>query len=139
MRATRFAILMAACWLVAACASSGGSQRDALEKAQYAWSAAIRWGDRDGAWALLDPAWRDAHPLGEIERTRYQQLQVTRYRPLSSEATPDGGSRRLVEIGVVNRNTMAERTLRYDERWRYDPAGKAWYVASGLPDFWSGQ
>ena len=139
MRAIRTTALIVACWLLAACASTGGSQRDALDKAQYAWSAAIRWGDLDGAWALLEPAWRDAHPLGEIERARYQQLQVTGYRPLTSEAAADGGARRLVEIGVVNRNTMAERTMRYEERWRYDPLAKAWYVASGLPDFWSGQ
>lgn len=139
MRAIRIAILIVACWLAASCASSGGSQRDALEKAQYAWSAAIRWGDLDGAWALLEPAWRDAHPLGEIERARYRQLQVTSYRPLTSEAEADGGSRRLVEIGVANRNTMAERSMRYVERWRYDPVAKTWYVASGLPDFWSGQ
>lgn len=123
---------------VSACASSG-SQLSALEKAQYAYSAAIRWGDIDGAWAQVDPAYREAHPLGAIERARYAQVQVTGYRPVDSQSLGEGESLRVVEIGVVNRNTMAERSVRYQERWRYDLASKNWYVTSGLPDFWSGQ
>lgn len=124
---------------LSACASSGGRQMSALEQAQYAYSAAIRWGDIDGAWSQIDPAWKDAHPLTDIERARYKQIQVTGYKPVASEAPGEGLALRVVEIGVVNRNTMAERTMRYEERWRYDPLAKAWYVASGLPDFWSGQ
>lgn len=125
--------------LLAACASSGGSQLSALEKAQYAYSAAIRWGDIDGAWAQVDPEYKRAHPLTAIERARYQQVQVTGYRAVDSQALGANESMRVVAIGVVNRNTMAERTVRWQERWRYDAASKAWVVTSGLPDFWSGQ
>ena len=138
---SRLRILLSVFLLLAlgACASGGGQQADALQKAQYAYAVAIRWSDLEGAWAQIDPVWRAAHPLGEIERARYAQVQVTRYRPLTSEATADGGSLRLIDIGVVNRHTQAERSVRYEERWRYDPAAKAWVVTSGLPDFWSGQ
>lgn len=121
-----------------ACASSGPSL-SALEKAQYAYSAAIRWGDIDGAWAQVEPAYKQAHPLTSIERARYAQVQVTGYRPVDSQALGEGESLRVIEIGVVNRNTMAERSMRYQERWRYDAAAKTWYVTSGLPDFWAGQ
>ena len=31
--------------LLAACASGGGTQSDALDRAQYAWSAAVRWNE----------------------------------------------------------------------------------------------
>ncbi|MGY0505893.1 hypothetical protein [Luteimonas sp. e5] len=137
MRLPRLALLLLVLLLSAACAT-GGKQVDALQRAQYAYSAAIRWGDIEGAWALLDPAWRQAHPLTAIERERYNQVQVSAYRPVSSEAIGEGQSLRVIEIGVVNRNTMTERQVRYAERWRYDVETRSWYVTSGLPDFWSG-
>ncbi len=124
---------------LSACASSGGRQMSALEQAQYAYSAAIRWGDIDGAWSQIDPAWKDAHPLTDIERARYKQIQVTGYKPVASEPLGEGMALRVVEIGVVNRNTMAERSMRYEERWRFDAPSKTWLVTSGLPDFWSGR
>ena len=45
---------------------------------------------------------------------------------------------REIQIGVVNRHTLAERSLRYTERWRYDPEAKTWWLTVGLPDFWAG-
>jgi hypothetical protein len=50
-----------------------------------------------------------------------------------------GTSVRDVEIGVINRHTMAERVVRYRETWRWDEEGKAWWVTSPLPDLWDGQ
>ena len=139
MRAMRVLLIMIPMLLLAACASAGGKQMSALEQAQYAYSAAIRWGDIDGAWAQIDPAWKSAHPLTDIERARYKQIQVTGYKPVTSEPLGEGMALRVVEIGVVNRNTMAERSVRYEERWRYDAPSKTWLVSSGLPDFWSGR
>ena len=42
-----------------------------------------------------------------------------------------------IEIGAINRNTLAERSVRYRERWRYDEAAKTWWLVSGLPDLWA--
>lgn len=123
--------------LLAGCAT-GQPKMSELDKLQYAWSAAIRWGDFEGAWNLLDPAYRDAHPLTDLELSRYKQIQVSGYHDLGSQVFEDG-ARREVEIGVINRNTMGERSLRYTEQWRYDPATKNWWVTSGLPDFWAGE
>jgi hypothetical protein len=123
--------------LLAACAT-GRAQMSELDKLQYAWSAAIRWGDFEGAWNLLDPEYRKAHPLTDIELSRYKQIQVSGYHDLGSQVLPEQ-ARREVEIGVVNRNTMAERSIRYTEEWRYDPETKTWWVESGLPDFWAGE
>ena len=123
--------------LLSACAA-GQLKMSALDKVQYAWSAAIRWGDFEGAWNLLDPAVRDAHPLTDLELSRYKQIQVSGYHELGSQVFEDH-ARREIEIGVINRNTMAERTLRYTEEWRFDPATKNWWLTSGLPDFWSGE
>jgi hypothetical protein len=44
-----------------------------------------------------------------------------------------------IEIGVINRNTLAERSVRYRERWRYDEAAKTWWLTSGMPDLWQGE
>lgn len=129
-------VVLLGAWL-AACASSQPKMSE-LDKLQYAWSAAIRWGDFEGAWNLLDPKYREAHPLTELELSRYKQIQVSGYHDLGSQVLPDG-ARREVEIGVVNRNTMAERSMRYTEEWRYDPQAKTWWVMSGLPDFWAGE
>ena len=45
---------------------------------------------------------------------------------------------REIEVGVVNRHTLVERSLRYTERWRYDPKARTWWLTVGLPDFWAG-
>ena len=122
--------------LLAGCAT-GQPKMSELDKLQYAWSAAIRWGDFEGAWNLLDPEYRDAHPLTDFELSRYKQIQVSGYRELGSQVQPDS-ARRDIEVGVINRNTMAERSLRYTEEWRFDAASKTWWLTSGLPDFWAG-
>ena len=126
-----------AVFALAGCASTG-KQMSELERAQYAWSAAIRWGDFEGAWNLVDPAYRDAHPTTDLQFERYKQVQVSHYRELASEPG-EAEARREIEIGLINRHTMTERTMRYREHWRYDAAGKTWWITDGLPDFWAGE
>ena len=129
-------------WLLAALALAGCAsqkQMSDLEKAQYAYSAAIRWGDFEGAWQLVDDEYRQAHPMSELEFERYKQVQVSAYRDLATQAMPeDGIALREIQIGVVNRHTLVERSLRYTERWRFDPELKQWRLTVGLPDFWAG-
>ena len=132
----KLGLLLLGMLALAACAS--GQKTSELDKVQYAYSAAIRWGDFEGAWQLVDPKYRQAHPLSELELERYKQIQVTAYRDLAAQVSPDGTAVREIQIGVVNRHTLVERSLRYTERWRYDPEAKAWWLAVGLPDFWAG-
>ena len=136
-RGWRWGMLCAMALVLAGCASTG-SQMSGLERAQYAWSAAIRWNDFEGAWNLVDPAFRDAQPMNELQFERYRQVQVSHYRELTSRPG-EAEALREIEIGVINRHTMAERTLRYTERWRYDAENKAWWITNGLPDFWAGE
>ena len=130
-------LCMLAALLLAGCASTG-KQAAELQRAQYAWSAAIRWGDFEGAWHMVDPARRESHPLGELEFERYRQVQVSHYRELA-ERPGEAEAAREIEIGLINRHTMTERTLRYTEQWRYDPAAATWWITGGLPDFWGGE
>ena len=126
-----------AVFALAGCASTG-KQMSELERSQYTWSAAIRWGDFEGAWNMVDPAYRDTHPMSELQFERYKQVQISHYRELAS-SPGETEALREIEIGVINRHTMAERTMRYTERLRYDAAKKAWWIEGGLPDFWAGE
>ena len=129
-------VLICCLALLAGCPKSA-SKGIALEEIQYAYSAAIRWGDFEGAWNLVDPKARAEHPLTDIAFSRYKQVQISGYRDLVSSPLASGEVTREIEIGVINRNTLAERTVRYRERWRYDEEAKTWWLTSGLPDLWN--
>ena len=120
------------------CAAAKIDRNSALETAQYAYSAAIRWGDFEGAWNLIDPAYRKAHPMTQLEFERYKQVQISAYHDIGAQVGPATAMRE-VQIGVINRNTLVEREARYTERWRYDEKAKVWWLESGLPDLWDDQ
>lgn len=128
--------------LVAGVAQADGpsrSQRAKLVPAQEAYTAAVRWNDFEAAERYLDPESLKLRPLTELQRERYKQVQVSAYRERSSSAAADGSIERRMEISVINRNTLAERTVMVNERWRWDAEGKRWWQAGGLPDLWQGQ
>ena len=136
---TRWGALLGVLLVLAGCASSG-DKRSALEEMQYDYSAAIRWGNYEGAWNVVDPEYRKQHPMSALEFERYNQIQVSGYSDLASEVAADKQhARREIQINVINKHTMTERSFRYTEAWRYEPATKMWWVTSGLPDFWAGQ
>lgn len=133
----KFTIALAA-GLALLLAGCGGGQKNALMAAQNAYSGAIRWGEFESAWARVDPEYREQHPMTELELERYAQIQISSYRDLDETVLEDGSPVRLIEIGVINKHTQAERTIRYREEWRWDPEKKTWWVRGGLPDFWAG-
>ena len=136
-------ILMCSLLLVSAVAVAADDlsrkQRKQLEETQIAYGATIRWGTMDDAIAYLDPVLRKDKPPTEFELNRYAQLRVSSYRERSSAALPGGLVERRVEIGVINQNTQAERTVVVVERWRWDADAKRWWQSAGLPDLWQGQ
>ena len=127
--------LFAALALLAACAAPK-HQMGALERMQYAYSAAIRWGDFEGAWMLVDPEYRKEHPLTDLELERYKQIQIAGYRDLASQTMPNGDVVREIQIDLVNRHTLTERSTRYTEHWHFEPETKTWWLVTGLPDLW---
>ena len=128
--------IVLACVLVLAGCPKASSKGSALEEAQYTWSAAIRWGNFDGAWSMVDPKEREANPLTDLDFSRYKQVQISSYRDQGERMLGNGNVVRDIEIGVINRNTLAERTVRYREEWRYEPESKTWWLMSGLPNLW---
>lgn len=125
--------------VTAEAAGPGRSQRNKLTQTQEAYVAAVRWSDFEAAERFIDPAYWQAHPLTDLQRERYRQVQVSNYRERSTSVAADGAIERRVEMGVINRNTLAERTLMVTERWRWDPEAKRWWQVQGLPDLWQGQ
>ena len=125
--------------VLAPAAAQSRMQRGKLQQVQDAYAASIRWGDFENAWQAVDPAYRAEHPMTDLEFERFKQIQISGYRDLSTRGGPDGTVERAVELRVINKHTMAERTERYIERWRWDPEAKRWWLVVGLPDLWKGQ
>lgn len=133
------ALLVMALGFAATADAGKRSERNRLDRIQYDWSAAVRWGDFEGAWNLVDPEVRKAKPMTDLDFSRYQQVQVSSYRTLGGTDGPDGTVLREVRIEVINRHTLSQREVRYTEVWRYDREAKTWWNTAGLPDFWAGQ
>jgi hypothetical protein len=110
-----------------------------LTDTQMLFSKAMRWGDFEQAWGVVDPEVRETRSLSALEQSRYKQVEITGYADIGTMSEPDDIVVRVIEMRVVNRNTMAERTLRVRERWRWDDADGQWWLQDGLPDPWQGQ
>ncbi|HYG07546.1 MAG TPA: hypothetical protein VD865_14220 [Stenotrophomonas sp.] len=117
----------------------GLGQRRNLGDIQNAYAAAVRWNDFETALEMVDPAYRLAHPQTDLERERYEQVQISGYRELRTSPGGKDEVLRDVELRVINRNTQAERIVRARETWRWDPEAKTWWLSSGLPDLWKGE
>jgi hypothetical protein len=134
------AVLLLALMVVAPAGALGKRKKSSqLEAMQMAYATAIRWGEFEEAWQLVDPAYREAHPMTELAFERYQQVQISGYTDKNSSVSEDGNVLRNMELRVINKHTMAERTLRYREEWRWDPEASRWWLAVGLPDLWDGE
>lgn len=140
MRAVMGAMLLLGLAMVSGVVSAGSrAQARALGTTQAAYTAAVRWSDFDAAQGFVEPTYALAHPLSDLERSRYEQVQISGYREVRVGEDVNGDLRREVELRVINRNTQAERLVRSIELWRWDAERKRWWLASGLPDLWQGQ
>ncbi|WP_254775389.1 hypothetical protein [Pseudoxanthomonas sp. GM95] len=110
-----------------------------LTDTQTLFTKAMRWGEFDQAWGVVDPKVRESRALSALELSRYEQVEITGYSEIGSMSEPDDVVVRVIEMRVVNRNTMAERILRVRERWHWDDAAEQWWLQDGLPDLWQGQ
>ena len=84
-------------------AAMAGKKEALLEKNKYAYSAAIRWGDFEGAWTMVDPKLRKAKPMSAVEFSRYEQIQISGYRDLASMPGDDGSDSPASSSNTVER------------------------------------
>ena len=124
--------------LAAACADMSmqhmQSKETILEDTLKNYAATIRWGDMLQAQAFVDPAYRQAHPLSDLDMQRYRQVQVTAYNDQPAAPLNENEVAQTVEIGLVNVNTQAARSVIDRQVWRYDEKQKHWWLMTGLPD-----
>jgi hypothetical protein len=109
------------------------SKDHALDLTLYDYAGALRWSDFDKAYDFVDPKTKAEHPLTDLERARYKQVEVASY-DVVSRLDGDGVVDQQIQLGLVNRNTQVGRSVVYREHWRWDPAIKTWWLTTGLPD-----
>lgn len=109
------------------------SEAHALDLTLYDFAGSIRWGDFDKAYDFVDPKSKAEHPLTDLERARYKQIDVTGYNVVS-RLDGDGTVDQQIQLELVNRNTQVGRSIVYREHWRWDATIKKWWLTSGLPD-----
>lgn len=127
--------VVAASMLLVACATDRmRSKQTVLDDTLKAYAATIRWGDIDQAQTFIDPAVRSAHPPTALDLARFHQVRVTGYDENPAAPISENEIRQDVEIGIVNINSQAARSVIDHQVWRYDEAAKRWWLMSGLPD-----
>jgi hypothetical protein len=134
LRRTVWLALIAAV-VLAGCAMDKLKTREGiLDDTLQTYAATMRWGDMTKGLAFVDPKYRLAHPMSELDLARYRQVAVTAYN--DEPATPINKDEvsQTVEIGLVNVNTQSARSVVDHQIWHYDEKEKHWWLTSGLPD-----
>lgn len=132
----RIALLALALVLTTLAGCATDKRNNALNTTLSRYASAIRWGDFTTAQAFVDKDYAAEHPMSSIDRGRLDQLRITAYDE-GGGPQPDGKDEvvQVVQIGVVNINTQAERSIIDRQRWHYDAEKGRWYLMTGLPDF----
>ena len=110
------------------------SREKILTETLRTYAATIRWGTIEQAESFVDPAYRAAHPLSQLELDRYKQVRFTNYNDSAPVPVNDDEVNPTVEIGVVNVHTQEARSFIDRQVWKYDRKAKLWLLSSGLPD-----
>ena len=110
MRSLKWILILAAVLGLSSCATEGKRQMTALERAQYAWTAAIRWGDIPGAWKQLDPDYRTQHAHDDEHGTG----RKTGCYPACRRRVPVGiDQREFIEKGNTDQRYKADNPALY--------------------------
>lgn len=121
--------------LVAACSMNSIKSKEAiLDDTLKTYAATMRWGDMTQGLGFVDPAYLQAHPMTDLDLARYKQVRVTAYDDQPAAPVSETEVRQTVEIGLVNVNTQAARSVIDNQVWRYDEKAKRWWLTTGLPD-----
>jgi hypothetical protein len=133
MRRIAGPILLSTVLLLSACATDKRS--DALTHTMIEYANAVRWDGFEAAEQFVDPKVRDAHPITDLERARFKQVQVSDYDDGNGPIPVNPNEvRQVVHISLTNVNTQAVRTIVDRQLWRYDQEKNHWWLESGIPD-----
>ncbi|HJU08994.1 MAG TPA: hypothetical protein VJ727_11000 [Rhodanobacteraceae bacterium] len=135
----RRAILVSVCGsmivLLAGCASLGADNKSlARDETLGQYGSALRFGDFASAWQFVDPKVREAHPLNAAAKARYKQVEVGNYVTEGPVPVDENTVQQVVQITLVIKSSQASYDVIDHQTWKYDPAGKHWWLETGLPD-----
>lgn len=133
-RGMRVVALATLVLVLATCASPPRSREKQLTETLRTYAATIRWGSVEQAEAFVDPVYRAAHPLTQLDLDRYKQVQFASYSERAPFAVNDTEVRQVVEISIVNINSQTSRSFIDQQIWKYDETAKRWLLTTGLPD-----
>ncbi|GAB2580688.1 hypothetical protein ISP15_06400 [Dyella jejuensis] len=133
MRRIAGSILLSSVLLLSGCATDKRS--DALDRTMLAYANAMRWDGFEAAEQFVDPKVRAAHPLTDLDRQRFKQVQVSDYDD-GNGPVPAGENqvRQVVQLSLTNVHTQSVRTVVDHQLWKYDPQTNHWWLESGIPD-----
>lgn len=121
--------------LLAGCANQEiRSKQTILNETLRAYAAAIRWGEYEQAVGFIDPKIQAEHPVSSLELERLKQVRVSNYDESQPVAVSADEVRQVVRLDLLNVNTQVARSIVDRRVWKYDKAGKHWWLVSGLPD-----
>lgn len=115
------------------------SKETVLTDTLRSYAATLRWGSVENAQAFIDPKVLAERPPTALELARFRQVQITGYNEQPAIPVGENEVQQVVEIGLVNVNTQAARSVIDRQTWRYDEAGKRWWLMTGLPDITQSQ
>jgi len=119
--------------LLSGCATD--KRNDSLDRTMIAYANAVRWDGFEVAATFIDPKVREAHPITDLDRARFKQVQVSDYDDGRGPiASGENEVRQIVHISLTNVHTQSVRTIVDHQVWRYDTEKNKWWLESGLPD-----
>ncbi|HUA81374.1 MAG TPA: hypothetical protein VL997_13435 [Dyella sp.] len=126
-------ILLSTTLLLAGCATD--KRNDALTHTMIEYANAVRWDGFEAAEQFVDPKVREKHPLTDLDRERFKQVQVSGYDDGNGPvASGENEVRQVVQIDLTNVHTQSVRTIVDRQLWRYDPEKNRWWLETGIPD-----
>jgi len=85
-----FLAILGLLFVMPAEAAGKRSQSKQLVVAQSKYFSAIRWNEFELAWTYVDPAYRTEHPLTDLDKERFKQIQVTGYEEMRQDVLAEG-------------------------------------------------
>jgi hypothetical protein len=133
MRRIAGPILLSTVLLLSGCATD--KRTDSLDTTMIAYANAVRWDGFESATQFVDPKVRQAHPITDLDRARFKQVQVSDYDDGNGPVSvgPDE-VRQTVHISLTNVHTQSVRTIVDHQRWHYDAEHNKWWLETGIPD-----
>lgn len=134
MRRIAGSILLSTVVLLSGCATDS-KRSDSLSRTMIAYANAVRWDGFEVAEQFVDPKVRDAHPITDLDRERFKQVQVSDYDDGNGPvSTGENEVRQTVRIGLTNVHTQTVRSIVDHQLWRYDPEKNKWWLETGIPN-----